>query len=151
MMPPKNASSPLKPSPPVKQFSVASSTPSNGYNMITPASSQAKLAANVNGKQQSYRNYSVSLINNTPVSMKTTSQAIYHHHHQQQLERTPIRTNQIVYGGSHYSINNRVQTPSPSRHNQQQFRQNLATYSSITPTDANAPPKPPRRSSVKGN
>ncbi len=82
--------------------------------------------------------------------MKATSQAIYHN--QQQLDRTPIRTNQIVYGGgSHYSINNRPQTPSPSRHNQQQFRQNLTTYSSITPTDANAPPKPPRRSSVKGN
>ena len=60
-----------------------------------------------------------------------------------QSERTPIRM------PSHLVNSNRTQTPSPSR-NSYQFR-HLTNTASITPSsiDANAPPKPPRRSSLK--
>ncbi len=59
-------------------------------------------------------------------------------------ERTPIKSVNNLG-----SINcNRTQTPSPSTL-VQQFKQNLESLSSITPNDANAPPKPPRRTSLK--
>jgi hypothetical protein len=168
-MPPKNSSSPLRSNQSLtKQFAIppqtkTTITPLNSYNIVTPTTPLLKTTTlspqnSISKHNQGHYNAS-SLISNTPVSIKSTQYATYVYSHQQQsVDKTPIKTNQLMCaGGSNNPIvnMNRFQTPSPSS----SYKHHMRHYgSSVTPTNtptnyesSSAPPKPPRRSSVKGN
>lgn len=138
-MPPKNLNLSSSPSTPRKQSKNLKSSHCNPN--ITPITPTMLTTSNLI-KPQNQKNFSIL----TPISIQKSSQSINNVLGQPpaipQADRTPVRfPNHLV------NINNRNQTPSPSR-SSSHFKQNL---SSITPSsiDTNAPPKPPRRTSLK--
>lgn len=106
----------------------------------TPSVNQGSITSNRNQYSSSYQPITpMSIMSRTNHSILPASQS----------ERTPVRTNPMIANCIAVSNLSRTQTPSPLRHSQF-MRQNLMnTPSSISTIDSNAPPKPPRRSSLK--
>lgn len=135
-MPPKSLNLSSSPSTPRKTNNLKS----YHCNLNITPNTPSMLTTNNLIKPQSQKNFSIL----TPISIQKSSQSINNVNGQPpifpQADRTPVRfPNHLV------NINNRNQTPSPSRCS---FKQN---FSSITPSsiDTNAPPKPPRRTSLR--
>ena len=106
------------------------------FTPILPQS-QSQIITNYHLKRSSLNSFQI----NTPATPANQKEL----QPQTQSERTPIKTNPLAYMKS---TQNRTQTPSPSRHTLP-FRQNLVINATPTNGVADAPPKPPRRTSLK--
>lgn len=129
-------------------------------NLATPTSTNLRDCS----IQQEHHRLVTNLNQNSPVSTistdtLTTRRVMYQYQPSAHFEHTPIKANHfrpINNNHNHPNTNqinfhNNYRTPSPARHN---LRNDLNYLnSSVTPSlnDANAPPKPPRRSSLRTN